>query len=120
LRFIELAIEHMGPGRVRSLLLVGLEPAEDTLRGVEALAQRGCEPVLSPFRPDPSTPLGKGRNRIPPPNQQTITEVFLRATDIAAKHGMRLGPRCVPCMHNTITLPDDSGFYTKHGDVRFI
>ena len=47
----------MGPGRVRSMLMVGLEPIEQTMSGVEAIAERGGVPVLSPFRPDPSTPL---------------------------------------------------------------
>jgi hypothetical protein len=108
LRFIEDAVGVFGVGKIRSLLLVGLEPIEDTLRGVEELARRGCDPVLSPFRPDPATPL---RN-LQPPSSEMLTEAYQRAKDIVGQHqGVELGPRCIPCMHNTLTFPDNSGAY---------
>jgi hypothetical protein len=102
LSVIEDAVRVYPPGRVRSLLLVGIEPIEDTLAGVEALAARGCEPVLSPFRPDPSTPM----RAVPPPTEADLGEVWERSEEIVRRHGMRLGPRCVPCMHNTLTFPE--------------
>lgn len=108
LDFIERAADLFGEGRVRSLLLVGLEPLQDTLRGVEALARRGCDPVLSPFRPDPSTPL---RDH-PPPDSDFLIEAFERSREITERHNVKLGPRCIPCHHNTLTFPDDSGAYT--------
>jgi hypothetical protein len=105
--FIEAAVDLFGPGRIRSLLLVGIEPLEATLQGVRELARRGCEPVLSPFRPDPATPM---RN-VAPPNVEFLEEAYLRALEITDKYGVKLGPRCIPCMHNTLTFPDDSGYY---------
>lgn len=108
--FIGRAAEVFGPGKVRSLILVGLEPLEDTLKGVEALAETGCDPVLSPFRPDPSTPL---RGMQPPPIE-LLTEAYERASEIVEKHGVKLGPRCIPCQHNTLTFPDGSGAYMCH------
>lgn len=116
LRFIELAVEKLGPGSVRSLLLAGIEPMEDTVKGVAALAERGCEPVLSPFRPDPKTPMSKAK----PPTADEMREIYLRSAEVAARHGMRLGPRCIPCMHNTMTFPDGSDHYYSHGHVKFI
>jgi hypothetical protein len=110
LDFIARAVADFGPGKVRSLLLVGLEPLEDTLAGVEALAERGCDPVLSPFRPDPHTPL---RN-LKPPSVELLAEAYERAAEIVEKHGVKLGPRCIPCQHNTLTFPDDSGEYLWH------
>jgi hypothetical protein len=108
LDFIENASSIFGEGNVRSLLMVGIEPMEDTLRGVEALAQRRCDPVLSPFRPDPATPL---RDRSPP-SVEFLTETYERAREIVGRYGgVKLGPRCIPCMHNTLTFPDDSGKY---------
>ena len=103
LDFIERATEALGPQRVRSMLLVGLEPLEDTLAGVTAIAERGGVPVLSPFRPDPVTPLRDVR----PPMANELREVFLRARDIAHAHGVPLGPSCPPCSHNTLNFAED-------------
>lgn len=102
LAFIESAVERWGRGRVRSLLLVGIEPPESTLRGVEELARRGCAPVLSPFRPDPATPMSSHA----PPDEALLWDVWRRSVEICARHGVSLGPRCVPCQHNTLTFPE--------------
>jgi len=110
LDFIEKASAAFGLGRVRSLLLVGIEPMEDTLQAVEELVKRGCDPVLSPFRPDPHTPL---RNS-PPPTVEFLTETYERALEIVERQGGKLGPRCIPCQHNTLTFPDESGEYLCH------
>jgi hypothetical protein len=108
LRFLEQGAEVFGGGRIRSMLMVGLEPLEDTLRGVEAIAKRGCTPVLSPFRPDPATPLTQSA----PPSAALLEEVFLRATEIATRHCVVLGPACLPCTHNTLTLGTGGGAAT--------
>ncbi|MDR1422572.1 MAG: radical SAM protein [Coriobacteriales bacterium] len=108
LDFIEKAIERLGRGRVRSMLLVGLEPLESTLAGVKAIAERGAVPVLSPFRPDPSTPLRDLR----PPSYELMYEAYLRAQEIAVGYGVPLGPKCPPCTHNTLSFGTDS-----HGNV---
>ena len=104
LRLVEQSVEEFGPGRIRSLLMLGIEPLDDTLSAVEALAERGCDPVLSPFRPDPSTPM---RDH-PPPTAELMVDAWCRASEIVAKHGVQLGPRCIPCMHNTLTFPTPS------------
>ncbi len=101
LDFIAQAVDVFGKGRVRSLLLVGLEPIEATLIAVDALAARGCQPVLSPFRPDPATPL---RN-LAPPVEAYLTEVYQRSREICECHQVDLGPSCLPCQHNTLTFP---------------
>ena len=88
--------------------MVGLEPMGDTLKGVEALAQRGCDPVLSPFRPSPITSL---RDKFPP-TAEFLAETYERAREVVERYPKtKLGPRCVPCMHNTLTFPDKSGKY---------
>ncbi|MFH1376737.1 MAG: radical SAM protein [Candidatus Woesearchaeota archaeon] len=113
LDFIEDSIPIFGVGNVRSLLMVGIEPLEDTLRGVEALAERGCDPVLSPFRPDQSTPMMSEK----PPSVNFLIETYERAREIVEKfEGVKLGPRCIPCHHNTLTFPDDSGLYYNSGE----
>ncbi len=106
---LERALERTGgKGRVRSLVLVGLEPLESTLAGVEFLARLGCDPVLSPFRPARETPM----ENVPPPSVDMLERAYLESLDIAVRHGVKLGPRCIPCHHNTLTFPDGSeGYY---------
>ncbi len=103
LDFIDGAVSVFGLGRVRSLLLVGIEPLEATLKGVTALAERGCVPVLSPFRPDPTTPL----KNMKPPSVEMLVEAYERSAEIVKRHGIYLGTRCMPCSHNTLTFPKD-------------
>lgn len=103
LEFIERATSTLGLGRVRSMLMVGLEPPEETLLGVRAILERGGVPVLSPFRPDPSTPL----RAMVPPSASLLEDVFLKSSEIASDMGGKLGPSCVPCSHNTLTLAED-------------
>jgi hypothetical protein len=104
LRFAGAAAEILGPGRVRSMLMVGLEPLEDTLAGVRALIDIGCVPVLSPFRPDPLTPL----RDVPPPTADDMRETYQLAFEICRAAGSPLGPSCRPCAHNTLTLSSTS------------
>lgn len=93
-KFIEQSVEVFGIDRVRSMLIVGLEPLEDTLRGVEKLAERGCNPVLSPL-----FPYGEAQGN-------TTAEFFIKAKslseEICQKHGVKMGPLCKPCSYNSL------------------
>jgi uncharacterized radical SAM superfamily protein len=98
------AVSRLGRGgRVRSLILPGLEPAEATLEGVDHLASLGADPVLSPFRPAAGTKLQAER----PVDTHQLRTVLDDARAIVASHGVRLGPRCLPCQHNTLTFAWD-------------
>lgn len=118
LSFLERAAELLPTGAVRSMLLVGIEPMEATLAGVRAIAERGCVPVLSPFRPDPGTPLAS----VPPPTGPFMLETYLRAADVVASYGIPLGPSCIPCTHNTLTLPASGNGHAdrRHGHPHVI
>lgn len=107
---IERASEELGPLRVRSMLMVGLEPLASTLAGVRAIAERGGVPVLSPFRPDPVTPLAGLR----PPALDLMHEAYERGREIARAAGSYLGPDCPPCTHNTLGFGEG-----RDGDVRY-
>jgi len=99
---IQRAVELTGgKGRVRSLLVTGLESVTQTLEGVEFLARLGCDPVLSPFRPARNTAMV----RVPPPTTQYLREVYEGSLDVVHRYGVELGPRCIPCQHNTLTFP---------------
>lgn len=111
LRYIERAVEEFGPNDVQSLMVFGsaIEPLESTLEGVRDLAERGCIPVLSPFRPHPITPMADA----PGATLEEIIEVYRRSFEICERAGAGVlpGPRCVPCHHNTIAVPVDHPFY---------
>jgi hypothetical protein len=98
------AVELLGSaGRVRSLIIPGLEPPESTLAGVEYLASLGCDPVLSPFRPARDIRLAS----LPPPAAGDLSVLLEESRGVVARHGVALGPDCAPCQHNTLSFPWD-------------
>lgn len=100
----ERAVELLGrSGAVRSLIIPGLEPAKETLRGVEYLASLGVSPVLSPFRPSAGTRLASEA----PPAKEMLAEILGESREIVHRFGLELGPHCGPCQHNTLTFPWD-------------
>jgi hypothetical protein len=116
LDYIQAAVEAFGVGFVQSLVVFGcaIEPIESTLRGVQDLVDRGCIPVLSPFRPHHLTPLAGA----PAATCDEIVAVFLATREICRRSGNRVrpGPRCIACHHNTATVPDGSPFYARPED----
>jgi hypothetical protein len=107
LKFIEKAVNIFGRGEIRSCIILGLEKAESTLAGVRCLARMGCVPVLSPFKPLKRTML----EDVLPPAPTFQEEVYEEAEKIAREYGVLLGPRCIPCQHNTLTFPVDGENY---------
>lgn len=102
---IETAVELLGGDNVRSLFILGLEPLEDTLKGVEAVASLGASPVLSPFRPAQDTLLAGSM----PLSFEELMFAYGKANAIAEKYGVVLGPHCIPCQHNTLTIAETQG-----------
>ncbi len=88
-------------GAVRSSFIVGLEPEESLLEGIRAVCGVGAAPILSVFRPIPGT---RGENLAPPSNEELLS-VYLKAQSICGEHGLELGPVCVPCQNNTLSMP---------------
>lgn len=94
LKFIETAVKVFGKNNIRSLLIVGLEPLEETLKGVEKLAKIGCNPVLSPL-----FPYGEANF---PPNSDLFIEAKKESEKICKKYNIEMGPLCDPCKHNVL------------------
>lgn len=116
LDYIATAVEAFGVGQVQSLMVFGsaIESSEATLRGVRDLVDRGCIPVLSAFRPHHLTPLRDA----PAASFDEMVRVYEATLKIctAADNGILPGPRCVPCQHNTVTVPIDGDFYIGPDD----
>lgn len=97
-RALEEAVTVFGQGRVRSLLIVGIEPVEDTISAASWLSSLGVIPVLSPFRPLIGTPLAKH----PYPSYDTLQRALEGAVDASSVNGMFLGTRCVRCQYDVL------------------
>ncbi len=94
LKFLETAVKVFGPNKVRSLLIVGIEPLEETLKGVEKLAKIGVNPVLSPL-----FPYGEANF---PPKADLFIEAKKKSEEICQKYHVLMGPLCKPCTHNVL------------------
>lgn len=94
LQFIKEAVAVFGENKIRSCLIIGLEPLSETLKGVDKLARIGCNPVLSPYVPN---------NKIDArPSAELLIEAKHKSEEICDKHGVRLAPFCEPCRHNAL------------------
>jgi len=88
-------------GDVRCALIAGLEPHDSLLTGIKRLVENNIEPIISIFRPLPETPLA---DFVPPP-MIYLYKLYNEVEKLCEKHGLRLGPSCVNCQNNTLSLP---------------
>lgn len=102
LNALEFMAKKMPKFSVRSILMAGIEPIENTLIGVEKLCAVGAMPILSFYRPVGDK--AKVRNIFKRPEE--VMELWEKANEIASKYDMILGPTCKPCQNNVIALPN--------------
>lgn len=88
-------------GAVRSSFIVGLEPEQSLMEGIRAVCRLGVAPILSVFRPIPGT---AGADLAPPTNEELLS-IYQKAQYICKEYGLELGPQCVPCQNNTLSMP---------------
>lgn len=86
-------------GKVRSLVIYGLDNDQEFLKGIERLCSLGVEPVISCFRPLKNTPLSHWM----PPDTADVIKIYNECQKIAKKYDLNLGPDCLPCRNNTIS-----------------
>jgi predicted DNA-binding transcriptional regulator len=99
---LEKATKYWGKqGNVRSLIIVGLEPENNYLKGIERLSSIGVMPIISVFRPLINTPM----YNMLPPNNDWLRNIYYQSEDICSDYGLHLGPDCVFCQNNTLSLP---------------
>jgi len=96
------AVKYWGnTGNVRSLMIVGLESEASLLQGIQQLCEIGVMPILSVFRPIPGTDT----QHITPPSNRFLRDIYQKSSAICQKFGLHLGPECVACQNNTLSLP---------------
>lgn len=105
-RALEHAVQVFGFTNARSIMVIGLESMQSTLRGVEHLASLGVMPILSPFRPMAGTELEHHER----PSPEFLWDVTLAASSIVERYGLPLGPTCIPCQENTLNMPGHSTY----------
>jgi len=102
LEMLEYATELWGKeGAVRSSFIVGLEPEKSLMEGIRTVCRLGVAPILSVFRPIPGT---EGENLVPPTNEELLS-IYRKAQHICKEYGLELGPQCIPCQNNTLSMP---------------
>ena len=101
---------------VRSMVIVGLEPYNDMLEGIDKLINIHVEPMLSVFRPLPGTSL---EYLNAPPIEMVYDLFYVVSKKLFLRSGIRigedgkkaprrfrkLGPECPCCQNNTVSLP---------------
>jgi hypothetical protein len=45
------------------------------------------------------------------PSADLLERIYLTSLEIISRYPVKLGPRCIPCQHNTLTFPDGSSDY---------
>lgn len=96
------AVNYWGnTGNVRSLIIVGFEPEDSLIQGIEKLCKISVMPILSVFRPIPGTET----ENIVPPSNHFLRKLFIEGTKICEKYSLHLGPACPACQNNTLSLP---------------
>jgi hypothetical protein len=102
-RALERAVSIFGPVNTRSITVIGLEDAAVTVTGVRRLAELGVMPILSPHRPLDGTQLADHARR----TADELWDLTLRSAEAAADFDIPLGPTCIACQSNTLTVPGD-------------
>lgn len=87
-------------GAVRSIFIVGLEPKESLLKGVEEICKYGISPILSVFKPIKGTEL---EYMVPFTNRE-IKEIYDEILKICNNYGVALGPQCHYCEDNVLKV----------------
>lgn len=87
-------------GNVRTIFIIGLEPQESLLYGVEAVCSLGVSPILSRFKAIEGTEL----EHMLSPNDNDLYDIYKRVSLICKKYNVSLGPQCKYCEDNTIKL----------------
>jgi len=85
-------------GNVRSALIIGLEPKESVLAGVEYLCKLGVSPILALLKP--SNQL----NNFWAPGSGEVLDIWECTETICQKYGIPLGPSCHYCEDNVLKV----------------
>ena len=102
-RALEYSVQNMRKGTVSGELIAGVEPIEDSLRGIDYLAAAGATPLVSIFRPLQQTQM----QDFAPPGAADMLRVFRHVYEACRAHNLPIG--LAPNFHlSVLPLPEDT------------
>lgn len=111
------ALEHcarlLPRGAVSGEIIVGIEPIENTIRGIERIASVGAFPTVCVFRPT----IGSDMADWPPPIYDEVRQVMAEMYDACRRHRVPIG--LAPNIEvSLVVTPDDAALLAPR-TVRF-
>jgi len=102
-RALEYSVQMMRKGTVSGELIAGIEPTEDSLRGIDYLAAVGATPLVSIFRPLQQTEM----QDFAPPGAAEMLRVFRHVYQTCRARNLPIG--LAPNFHlSVLPLPEDT------------
>jgi hypothetical protein len=83
-RALEYTAKRLGKGACSGEIIAGIEPLEDTLKAIDAIAQLGAFPTVCIFRPT----VGSDMEDWPPPRYEDMLVVFRHLYEACRKNGI--------------------------------
>ena len=91
------AVKIFGGENVRSNIIVGLEPYEDTIKAVKCLIDTKVQPCLSPYEPYKQLP------EIRKPTWQMLYKVYKATEDLCVRSRIKIAPSIYAAdTHNSV------------------
>ena len=98
---LEKAVNIWGnTGKVRSIILIGIDEEETLLSGIEQLCRIGVTPILSYLQALPDTPM----EHYIGPSELEVQSLYYKILEICQKYNIELGPECSLCQSNVIHI----------------
>jgi hypothetical protein len=98
--FVEAVNLWGSDGNVRTAFIIGLEPKESLLRGIDFVCKLGVWPILSLLKPVEGTPLA----HMLPPSDEDVFAICREVEAICQYHDVGLAPTCRCCEDNTLKI----------------
>jgi hypothetical protein len=104
-RALEYCVQRMRKGTVSGEIIAGVEPIEDSLRGIDYLVGVGAIPLVSIFRPLQQTEM----QDFPPPRAAEMVRVFRHVYQACRAHNLPIG--LAPNIHLSVLPPPEDTIY---------
>jgi hypothetical protein len=102
---IAYCVKKLGRGAVSGEIIAGVEPIEDTLRGIDEIAAMGAFPTVCIFRPT----IGADMEQWPSPRYEDMRLVMQHLYEACRRHWIPIG--AAPNIEVSIVVnPDDTPF----------